>query len=201
MGSIGIKHSSKIITFTVFTATLIVVSLSLVSVFFPALIARSLSTHSSTMEPYELGPWAFPILVVNLILLSIFILHRGKMLPQIIIQSVRVICNFEVSRKITFFMILILLSIYAGLSTSQVLAPTKDWPDYISTYQGAEQFNSTAAIKGLTEGGAIVHYSLIATSLKILGNIRIIPFIESISLLVLTYFITKEITQKRFAGI
>jgi hypothetical protein len=37
--------------------------------------------------------------------------------------------------------------------------------------------------------------------LHTLGNIRIIPFIASIALLILTYYITKQITQKRFCGI
>lgn len=83
----------------------------------------------------------------------------------------------------------------------KVFSPASDGFDYNETYQGAQQFNSTNAIKGLVEGGAVVHYSLISASLNILGNIRIVPFIESIAVLVLTYFITKEITQKRFAGL
>ncbi|HEX5456759.1 MAG TPA: hypothetical protein VFX64_00055, partial [Candidatus Nitrosotalea sp.] len=156
---------------------------------------------SSVINPYEFGPWAFPILISNLVLLSMYISYQKRIFPRIITESTKFIFNFEVSRKIAFFTILILLSTYVVCSIERVLAPEINGGDYILTYQGAEQFNSTAAIKGLTEGGAVVHYSLIATSLKILGNIRIIPFIESISLLVLTYFITKEITQKRFAGI
>jgi hypothetical protein len=39
------------------------------------------------------------------------------------------------------------------------------------------------------------------SSLQIFDNYKVIPFIASISLLVLTYFFTTEITKKRFSGI
>jgi len=42
---------------------------------------------------------------------------------------------------------------------------------------------------------------LISTSMKVFDNDKVIPFISSIALLVLTYLITIEITKKRFAGI
>jgi 4-amino-4-deoxy-L-arabinose transferase-like glycosyltransferase len=36
---------------------------------------------------------------------------------------------------------------------------------------------------------------------NLFGNYKVVPFIASISLLILTYYITKELTKKRFAGI
>jgi hypothetical protein len=128
-------------------------------------------------------------------------LYQKKRFPRSMTKTIKFISNFETSRKITLLVICFLLAVFVGFSIQKVFSPESDGFDYISTYQGAQQFNSTTTIKGLTEGGPTVHYALIAASLKILGNIRIVPFIESIALLVLTYFITKEITQKRFAGI
>lgn len=46
-----------------------------------------------------------------------------------------------------------------------------------------------------------VKYSLLLISLKILGNIRIIPIISTLSLLSLTYLTTKSITGKRLHGV
>jgi len=46
-----------------------------------------------------------------------------------------------------------------------------------------------------------VRYLLLSASSHIFGNIRVIPFITSIALLLLTYFFTANITQKKFAGI
>ncbi|MDE1843575.1 MAG: hypothetical protein KGH95_08005, partial [Thaumarchaeota archaeon] len=199
MNNIDIRSLSKIITNGIFVITLIVVLLSLVPVFFPALIARLESGYPSTINPYELGPWAIPILVVNMILLSITILYYGKMFPEKITRSIRFIFNFETSRKITFLIILILISAYIGLNVGKVFVPLKDWPDYIGTYKTVEQFDASQFFK--TIPAPVIHYGLLKISLETLGNIKIIPFVESVSLLLLTYFITKEITQKRFAGI
>ena len=44
-------------------------------------------------------------------------------------------------------------------------------------------------------------FFLTTSSMHLFGNYKVIPFIASIALLVLTYFVTFEITQKRFAGI
>ena len=42
---------------------------------------------------------------------------------------------------------------------------------------------------------------LLLTSLEILGNVKIIPFLGSIALLLTTYFFTNQITNNRLAGI
>ena len=47
----------------------------------------------------------------------------------------------------------------------------------------------------------ITKYYLLNLSIELFDNIKIIPFIASIGLLFVTYLITKEITNRRFAGI
>ena len=42
---------------------------------------------------------------------------------------------------------------------------------------------------------------LLLTSLEILGNVKIIPFLGSIALLLTTYVFTKQVTNNRLAGI
>ena len=46
-----------------------------------------------------------------------------------------------------------------------------------------------------------VKFLLLSISLKVFGNIRVVPFIASIALLLLTYFFTKKITNSRLAGL
>jgi len=46
-----------------------------------------------------------------------------------------------------------------------------------------------------------VQYFFLKSSIVLFGNDRVIPLLASVSLLVVTYFLTKTITQKRFAGI
>ncbi|MFQ5440700.1 MAG: hypothetical protein ACE5DL_04470, partial [Nitrosopumilaceae archaeon] len=46
-----------------------------------------------------------------------------------------------------------------------------------------------------------VRYFFLKTSTILFGNDRVVPLLASVALLVVTYFLTKTITQKRFAGI
>jgi len=46
-----------------------------------------------------------------------------------------------------------------------------------------------------------VRFFFLKSSIEIFGNDRVIPLLASTALLVVTYFFTKMITQKRFAGI
>jgi hypothetical protein len=46
-----------------------------------------------------------------------------------------------------------------------------------------------------------VRFFFIKSSIVLFGNDRVIPLLASISLIIVTYFLTKTITQKRFAGI
>ena len=51
------------------------------------------------------------------------------------------------------------------------------------------------------EFGSYLHIMLGTISIEVFGNVKVIPFIASIALLVLTYFTTVKITSKRFAGL
>ena len=198
--------SSKV-SWLVFLATMIIVLISLTTVLFPALLVRSTSQFRDTViNPYETGVWTYPLLVTNFVLFAIGILYFKNRLPTPLTKSIKFIFDFEVSKKISLIVIVILLSIYVGLSASE-LSTEETWGDYKTTGT-----NLTQGVKDRVAGwsfGDIIkspadpnfRYMLLSFSLKILGNIRVIPFIASIALLILTYFITKEITKKRFAGI
>jgi hypothetical protein len=148
-------------------------------------------------NPFELGVWAFPILTANLLLLLLGILNYKKILPTTVKKSIQFILNFEVSHKISFIILASLLMIYVGYNVNEIWNPKEEsWGDYQSAFNQAKNFSYGSLISYLG-----FRYFLLSISLNILGNIRIIPFIVSICLVVLTYFITTEITKKRFAGI
>lgn len=186
----------KVLSYLVFLLALTVTLISLISVVFPALIPRLTSSiGQSSINPFEPGIWATHLLATNIILLGIGILYYTKNLPTIIVKSIGFVLNFEISSKIAFIVIAILLSIYIGFSISE-LATEEDWPDYAGAKAQAE--------KGIIENLVNhfnIKYSLLSFSLIILHNIRIIPFIVSILLLLVTYFFTVKITKKKFAGI
>jgi len=78
------------------------------------------------------------------------------------------------------------------------LSTEEKWVDYTAKMKPTlEKWN----ISNLTQGPREFTYFLVYVSNTIFYNYKIIPFISSISLLVLTFLITMEITKKRFAGI
>jgi hypothetical protein len=197
------KPQSKIISWAVFLPTLVVCLISLTSVIFPALVVRTTSHlediggNQYQVNPFEPGVLALPLVATNSILFGIWILYFKEKLPKKILESIRFVFNFEVSKKVASACVLVLLGIYAA-SSGPSLATEEPWGDYVTYKKHAQDWNFAEIAKGFD---VHVKFFLLSASLKIFGNIRVIPFIASGLLLVLTYFFTKEITQKRFAGI
>ncbi|MGI0011186.1 MAG: hypothetical protein ACREAE_07285 [Nitrosopumilaceae archaeon] len=201
-----VKVKTSKVSWLVFLATLIVVLISLTTILFPSLVVRSTSQFRDiVINPYETGVWTYPVLVANFILLSIGILYFKNKLPQQITKAIQFIFSFEVSRKLAFIVFVILLTIYIGFTVGE-LASEEIWEDYTSsgvTFEGVRDRVSNWSINHIKDSPSEPHlrYMLLSFSLHTLGNIRIIPFIVSIALLITTYFVTKEISQKRFAGL
>ena len=84
------------------------------------------------------------------------------------------------------------------IATSSELGTEETWGDYEGVKQRAQTW-TLESIPTSTENH--VKYFLITTSMKIFGNYAVIPFIASIALVLVTFDITRKITQKRFAAI
>ncbi|VVC06268.1 Uncharacterised protein [uncultured archaeon] len=148
-------------------------------------------------NPYELGVWAFPVIIINLILLFLGILFYKKWLPTIMKKIIDFALNFEVSKKIAFIIVAGLIAIYIISNVNRIWNSEEvTWGDYQAVLQEAKNFSYVSLISYLG-----FRALLLSISLNFLGNIRIIPFIVSISLLILTYYFTTELSKKRFAGI
>ena len=189
------------VSWIVFLATISIVLLSLTSVVFPALILRTLGGFDDNVgiDPFERGSLAYPFMITNFVILALGLLYYKNKLPTIITKSIRFIFNFEVSSKLAFFIITIIIGTYIIFSVGE-LFNGEFLPDYhIRTKYFLENYDVTK-IGGL---GLFSHVSFFLTtsSMQLFGNYKVASFIASISLLVLTYFFTFEITQKRFAGI
>ena len=194
------KPTSNAVSWGVFFATVEIVLISITSVVFPALVVRSASRIvDNTINPWETGVWAFPLILTNLILLGIGIAYYKKKLPSIIIKSIQFIFNFEVSKKIAFITMAVLLAIYIPLSIGELSQDEgKVWEDYVAVKKSADEWS----IDKVTQGFDLhFRFFLLYSSIHLFDNIRVIPFIVSICLLVLTYFITLELSHKRFAGL
>jgi len=190
----------------VFLITLVFVIITIVSATFPNLLLTSFGGDENhlNVDSTEIGIWAYPLLITNFIIFGLTFLYFKKKLPSQLSRLFNFIFNFEVSAKITFFIIVILIGLYIIFSVGELFdgqfqpdydVRVKDWIENFSfTKIDNDKFDSP----GL---GGYLHVMFGVISIKIFDNVQAIPFLASISLLVLTYFITFEITKKRFAGI
>jgi hypothetical protein len=157
-----------------------------------------ISTNESPRgNPFEFGIWAFPILATNLILLVIGVLYYKKRLPNFIKESINFVFNFEVSQKTALIILVGLFVIFIGFKVNEI-PYNETWGDYPKVLEESKNWYNSFSVHGVSTD---FNYLLLFISLKVFGNIRIIPFVASISMLALTYFITVEISKKRFAGI
>lgn len=192
----------SVISWAVFVPTVIIVLLSLAPVVFPALLTRSTSPVQETIasqgfiDPFQPGVLAAPLIIVNLIIVVIgFFYYKKK--EQKCRSIISRITNFEVSKRQALAGVIILLAIFAGI-TGATLSKEETWVDY----SGVKSRIQTWTISDWGHSfEPHFNYLMLTASLKIFGNIRVIPFIASMALLLLTYFFTKNITQKRFSGL
>jgi len=197
---------SELVSWVVFLATLIILMINIIAAVFPNLLLSSFGGVEDHLDinPFETGIWAFPLLITNFIVFGLAILYLKQRLPNFFTSLIKFIFNFEVSSKIAFLVIVILIGMYIVFSVGE-LFDGKFQPDYYE--RGKKWFENFSFTKIDTEGfnaprlGGHLHAMLGYISIQVFGNVKVIPLLASIALLVLTYLITYEITKKRFAGI
>ena len=201
-----LTSKTSFVCWIVFLFSLVIVLINLISVVFPALIASSNSTIAELqdlgipllpVDPFVIGVLAYPLIATNVIVFGLTILYFKKRLPFFLTNSINFIFNFEISRKVAFFTLLAVLAIYVVTSASE-LAVEEDWDDYTAEKKRIDEWSPDQVVKRFAPH---LKYFLIWSSFNLFGYYTIIPFIGSIALLLLTYFFTAMITNKRFAGI
>lgn len=147
---------------------------------------------------------ALPVIGINILVLGVGLLYFFNYLPDQIQKCLRFIRDFEVSRKIALISVIALLAIFIGISVGKlgineiretldfyvVSQALKNWP-----WHPSSDFNTSIYFQ------RHVTMFLLSLSVMIFHNVKVIPFIASISLVTLTYFFTVRITKKRFAGL
>jgi len=193
--------NNSLVSFAIFLFSVTVVLISLISVVFPALLVSSISfpipeINIVEVNSYEYGIWSMSLFVANILVFLIAILYFKNKLPSSITNSFKRLFSFEISRKVAIITMIIILGVYVALSANE-LTVEEHWLDYKGIIENIETRSKSPIPIGIEP---LVKISLLVTSMEIFGNYAVIPFIASITLLILVYFITKEITSKRFAG-
>ena len=190
-----------LVSWLIFLPTLVILLFSLIPAIFPAFLLTTFGGFENFIgiNPLEIGIFAYPILITSLALLGIGVLYLKNRLWQPITKSIRFIFNFEVSKKVAFFAVVILIGSYITFSIGELFngmfqddfeVHFKDWLEIYSV----SDFQATPI-------GYHLQFFLETTSMQVFENYKVIPFIASIALLVLTYIVTVELSKKRFAGI
>jgi len=194
------KNVSKV-TFAIFVFTVAVILVNLVSVLFPSLIITQIVGSQVDISPFALGPWFFPVLGANLFLLVFGILYYKKILPQKVQSTINFIFNFEISKNVAIVVVVAVLFGYIGFSMEEIKFYEGDiWGDFAHVEEIVNAWPNTEGKQPTLELLHVKNF-LLKSSQIIFQNMRVIPFLASISLVLLTYFFTVEITKKRFAGI
>src|SRR3990172_6816820 len=195
-------RKSEIISFGVFVFALAVVLPNLISVVFPSLILESILETEIKHDPFELGTWAIPVLITNVSLLGLGILFYTKKIPDKIRRLFQFVIKFEISRNAALFGTIIIIFVYAGATLPELVENEGlTWGDFERVKPTVDDWPALTHenLKDLW----ILHVKnfLVKSSVFIFNNYRIVPFLETVSLLVLTYFVTFEITKKRLSGV
>ena len=198
------SNSSRLVTYSVFLFTLGIISISLISMSFPALIITSTYDFPLEIDPFEASPWLSPIIISTIILLTIGFLYLRKKLPTRIHGVIDNILSFEISKKTAVIIGIIILSVYIGLSIPELLIDEADqWSDYKILSSALEIWPSTDSwnVYVKEQNTRYVRMILLDFSQEFFQNIKILPFVASILTVIFTALIAIQIAKKRLAGI
>ena len=194
------KINSAVISWIVFLFSISVVLISFISVIFPALILVSDTIvipgmESTAPDSLETGVWSGGVIVSNGIIFGLVLLHYKKKI-KLLSKVFEKIFSFEISKKLSFISMIVLLTIYVSV-TAEELSTLENLEDYVGVIKRLD----TWSIDTISSFEPHVRYFMLSSSMILFGSYKIIPFLTSIALLIITYLITEAITQKRFAGI
>ena len=195
---------SKIITNTTFLFSIGIIGISVISVIFPALIISQTYEFPLDLNPFETSPWLLPIFFSVISLLTFGFLHYKKKLPFSLSNTIDLILNFELSKRISIILGLSILAIYIGFTIPELfIDESEQWPDYIVLESALNIWPSTdhLSVYIKEQNTRYVRMILLEFSQDIFQNIKFLPFVASVFTVIFTALITIQLSKKRFAGI
>ena len=198
-------ENNQKVSYVVFFATLIVVLITLIPAIFPALFSSVFGMFTENLDAFEIGYLASFLIVSNIMIFGFGIAYYKKKIPSLIQDVVEKIRTFEIPKRVAIISLAIILGVYIGLSTPELfLYEGTDWADYNAVLLPALEiwpFGQADDVYVQEQNDRYVRMFLLDVSLDIFQNIKLLPFIASILVVVFTYLITVQFCQKRFAGI
>ncbi len=196
--------SSKFLTYAAFIVTFLIVTISVISIIFPALIISNTYEYPHNLEPFEFSPWLLPIIVSISGIFALGFLHSYNKLPNFLHSGINFIFNFELSKKISIILGIIILGLYIGFSSHELFFDESDqWGDYRILDEALKIWPSTDhwSVYIKEQNTRYVRMILLDFSQEYLQNIKILPFAASTLVLIFTALVTIQISKKRITGI
>ncbi len=136
---------------------------------------------TENLDPFELGYQSTFLIVSNVVIFGFGIAYYKKKIPSSLHDLVEKIRTFEIPKRVAMISLAVILVVYIGLS--------------------APELSLDESSQCQEQNDRYVRMFLLDASLDIFQNIKLLPFIASILIVVFTYLITVQFCQKRFAGI
>jgi len=198
-------ENSQKVSYVVFFAALIVVLLTLTPVIFPALFSSVFGMYAENLDAFELGHQSIFLIVSNVVIFGFGIAYYKKKIPSLVQDAVEKIRTFEIPKRVAIISLAVILCVYIGLAAPELsLDESTSWSDYQKVLLPALEiwpFGESDNVYIQEQNDRYVRMFLLDVSLDIFQNIKLLPFIASILVVVFTYLVTVQFCQKRFAGI
>ena len=178
--------------------------ISLFAIIFPGFFISIYFPYNVEIVPFEPSIWLIPVSSFSFVFLVLGFVYYKRKLPVQVYKCIQFILNFEISKRITVILGIIIFVFYIGFSVNELsINEDGQFPDYGILKTALQIWPSTESddIYVQEQNSRYVRMVLLGTSLEILQNIKILPFVASISLLIVTFFLTYQISHKRFSGI
>ena len=196
------KPNSSVVWF-ICSIGIFVVLFSLISVVFPGLIISIVDTNLFG-ETFEIGAMGIPFLIVNVIIFSLIALGIKQRLPNVFTNVIQKILSFDISKKNSFVILIIILSIYVVVTVNELsIYELNQYGDFLVLENAVKIWpEQESENKYLAEQlDRHVRMALLVASEEVFDNIKIIPYLASIFLLITTYFLTVKLSEKNFTGL
>jgi len=144
------------------------------------------------------------ILISNFSLLALGILYYKKKLPHKIDNSIKFLRNFEVSHSVALLVLVVMIFGYIGWAMEDLAVNEKrQFGDYKRVQKTVENWPIEDPDKKSFKTLQILHVKnfFLKSSEILFQNMKVVPFLASISLLFMTYLFTVKISGKRFSGL
>ena len=199
------KAFSNVLSYLVFLSTISIVIISLFAIIFPGFFISIYFPYNVEIVPFEPSIWLIPVSSFSFVFLVLGFVYYKRKLPVQVYKCIQFILNFEISKRITVILGIIIFVFYIGFSVNELsINEDGQFPDdYDILITALQIWPSTESddIYVQEQNSRYVRMVLLGTSLEIFQNIKILPFVASISLLIVTFFLTYQISHKRFSGI